>query len=326
MSFWEKVAGEFVDIIEIPDNPDEHVSMRFERYGNEIKNGATLTVREGQVAIFVSEGRIADKFDPGMYSVETENLPVLSTLRGWAQGFRSPFKAEVYFLDQRLINQLFWGTPAPVFVIEPSSQLQIEVTARGSISVKVADPEHFLRRVVGSKNFFSRRMLEDLLRTRIVAHVVEAIAESNISIFEMTRHFDEISSIAKEYCNAEFLSDFGIVVEHLTLQAVSLPEPYKEMVQDVVRTKMLSGQLDAYQAVAQADALKAMANNPQGTGMLGMGVGLSMAQNYQGGNPSGPAAPAGYGSSPPPPPPQAQYYVYNDGQQFGPFSLERLGP
>ena len=113
---WGKFGGEFVDVIEWTDDSNNTLVYRFERYGNEIKYGAKLTVRPGQMAVFVNEGRIADTFSPGMYTLETENVPLLSTLQGWKHGFESPFKAEVYFLSTRRFTDLKWGTKNPVIV------------------------------------------------------------------------------------------------------------------------------------------------------------------------------------------------------------------
>src|SRR5690554_3779313 len=114
MSLWGKIKGEFIDIVEWTDDTSDTIVWRFERYGNEIKYGAQLTVRPGQVAVFVNEGQLADVFQPGMYTLETQNVPILSTLQGWKYGFSSPFKAEVYFVSTRWFTDLKWGTMNPV--------------------------------------------------------------------------------------------------------------------------------------------------------------------------------------------------------------------
>ena len=116
MNLFKKLRGEFIDIIEWLDPSNNTLVYRFERYQNEIKNGAQLTVREGQVAVFVNEGQIADVFTPGMYTLTTQNLPILSTLKGWKYGFDSPFKAEVYFVSTRNITDQKWGTRNPIIL------------------------------------------------------------------------------------------------------------------------------------------------------------------------------------------------------------------
>ena len=116
MSVWDKVRGEFIDIIQWTDDTTDTMVYRFERYNNQIKYGAKLTVREGQAAVFVNEGRIADVFQPGMYTLETQNLPILSTLKGWKFGFNSPFLAEVYFCSMHQFTDLKWGTMNPIMM------------------------------------------------------------------------------------------------------------------------------------------------------------------------------------------------------------------
>ena len=119
MALMDKIIGEFVDVIEWTDDSQDTMVYRFERYGNEIKYGAKLTVREGQSAVLVNEGEIADVFTPGMYELRTANLPILSTLQNWQHGFESPFKAEVYFFSTRLFTDLKWGTKNPVMLRDP---------------------------------------------------------------------------------------------------------------------------------------------------------------------------------------------------------------
>ncbi len=121
MSFWDKMRGELIDVIEWTDATGDTMVHRFERHGNEIKNGAQLTVREGQAAVFIDEGQLADVFEPGMYTLKTANLPILSTLKGWKYGFESPFKAEVYFVSTRQFTNQKWGTKNPVMLRDPSS-------------------------------------------------------------------------------------------------------------------------------------------------------------------------------------------------------------
>ena len=113
MALWDKLMGELVDIVEWLDDSTDTLAYRFERYQNEIKYGAKLVVREGQMAAFINEGKLADVFKPGTYELTTQNLPILATLRGWKYGFNSPFKAEVYFLSTRKFTDLKWGTPGP---------------------------------------------------------------------------------------------------------------------------------------------------------------------------------------------------------------------
>ncbi|NCP84137.1 MAG: antifreeze protein, partial [Bacteroidetes bacterium] len=116
MGLFDKLKAEFIDIVEWLDPTNNVMVHRFDRRNNELKNGAKLTVRETQVAVFINEGQLADVFKPGMYTLTTENLPILATLKGWKYGFNSPFKAEVYFLNTKTYTDLKWGTPNPIML------------------------------------------------------------------------------------------------------------------------------------------------------------------------------------------------------------------
>jgi len=119
MGFIDKLKGELIDIIQWLDTTGDTMVFRFERYGNEIKYGAKLVVRESQNAVFINEGKLADVFVPGTYTLETKNMPILSTLQGWKYGFESPFKAEVYFVNTKTYTDQKWGTMNPIMLRDP---------------------------------------------------------------------------------------------------------------------------------------------------------------------------------------------------------------
>src|SRR6478736_190850 len=134
MGLWDKLKGEFIDIIEWLDPSQDTMVYRFERMQNEIKYGARLTVRESQVAVFINEGQIADIFKPGMYTLETQNMPILSTLKGWKYGFNSPFKAEVYFVNTKRFTDMKWGTMNPIMMRDADFGI-VRVRAFGSYTI-----------------------------------------------------------------------------------------------------------------------------------------------------------------------------------------------
>ena len=146
MALWDKVAAEFVDIIEWTDDSRDTMVWRFPRYQNEIKYSAKLTVRESQVAVFVSQGKIADVFQPGRHILTTKNLPILSTLQGWKYGFHSPFKAEVYFCSTRQFTNLKWGTPGPVTMRDKEFG-PVRVTSFGIYAIRIKDPAVFMKQI-----------------------------------------------------------------------------------------------------------------------------------------------------------------------------------
>ena len=149
MGLIDKIKGEFIDIIEWTDASRDTIVWRFPRYDNEIKMNAKLTVRESQAAVFVNEGQIADAFPPGMYTLQTQNMPILSTLKGWKYGFNSPFKAEVYFVNTRQFTDFKWGTQNPVILRDPEFGM-VRLRAFGAFAVRVIDPPARGRRVPGT--------------------------------------------------------------------------------------------------------------------------------------------------------------------------------
>ena len=180
MGLLDKLRAEFIDIVEWtePSNNDI-LCYRFPRYQNEIKNGAKLTVREGQAAVFVSEGQVADVFQPGMYTLETKNLPILGTIKGWKYGFNSPFKAEVYFVSTRQWTDKKWGTQNPVMMRDPEFG-PVRVRAFGTYAFKVSDPATFLRQLVATDPSFETYEIANQLRNVIVSRIVDAMGQSKI--------------------------------------------------------------------------------------------------------------------------------------------------
>src|SRR5215472_14181527 len=154
MSLWDKISTQFIEIIEWLDDDHQTLVYRFPVRGQEIKNGAKLVVREGQSAVFVNEGKLADVFSPNTYTLTTQKLPILSTLKGWKYGFNSPFKAEVYFVSTAQFNDLKWGTQNPIMLRDPEFG-PVRLRAFGIFSIKVKDPAVLLRQIVGTEGRFT---------------------------------------------------------------------------------------------------------------------------------------------------------------------------
>ncbi|MEJ2649228.1 MAG: SPFH domain-containing protein, partial [Sedimentisphaerales bacterium] len=179
MGLFDKIRGEFIDIVEWTDSSNDTMVYRFQRYNNEIKMGAKLTVREGQVTVFVNKGQIADVFEPGMYTLETDNLPILSTLRGWVHGFNSPFKAEIYFVSTRRFTDLKWGTKHPI-TLRDAEFGPVRLRAFGTYVIKVVDPRALIREIVGTDGHFTTGEITEQLRNLIVSRFADVIGESKI--------------------------------------------------------------------------------------------------------------------------------------------------
>ncbi|MFW6213128.1 MAG: SPFH domain-containing protein [Spirochaetota bacterium] len=328
MGLLDKLKGELIDIVEWLEEDDSTIAYRFERYGNEIKNGAQLTVREGQTAIFVNEGKLADVFEAGMYELTTQNLPILSTLKGWKYGFESPFKAEVIFLTRRIVTGFGWGTPSPFRMRDPEFGI-LEITARGHFSFHVIEPSTFLKNVVGTDGEFTKEEIRDRLRKKFVTEAITAIAESGKSFYDMAGHMSELSEILKKKVEVAFFEQYGIALDDTSIQSIDLTEKSAQKVETRDELMFNDGRMNMYERQARADAMVAAAGNPGAGGIagqaMGMGMGLNMANQMAGAfaTPAGGAQP-GMAMAAPPPPPPVGWYVYANGQQQGPFAPDAL--
>ena len=184
MGFMDKLRAELVDIVEWVDDSRHTLVWRFPRYHNQIKYGAQLIVRPGQMAVFVHQGQIADVFGPGQHRLETKNLPILSTLAGWLYGFDSPFKAEVYFVSTRVITDLRWGTPNPVPIRDPEFG-PIRVRAFGTYTLRATDPKTLLTALVGAEATYAADEIHELLRSLINQSLADVIAKSELGVLDL---------------------------------------------------------------------------------------------------------------------------------------------
>ncbi len=324
----EKLSNEFIDIIEWLDFTDDTIAHRFERYQNEIKNGAKLIVREGQTAVFVNEGQLADVFTPGTYDLTTKNLPILATLKGWKYGFNSPFKAEVYFVNTHLFTDEKWGTKNPVTLSDERFGL-VEIRAFGTYAFKISDAGKFIVDIVGTDNNFTNFEINEHLKSLIATRFTDTVGEANLPIELYAANTTELSDTCREVMAPEFES-VGISLEKFFIENVSMPEDLKKEIFEYSRLDKLD-----MQKLAQFKAAKAMeaaAKNEGGTAGAGMGMGMGFVLAQQmgammGGSPaqqqSFPPA-AGGAAVPPPMPTQVLYYYAVNGAQQGPVSIEQL--
>src|SRR3954447_19065254 len=206
MGLFDKLKGELIDIIEWNEATDSTLlAYRFPRYNNEIKYGAKLTVREGQAAVFVNEGQIADVFRPGMYTLQTQNMPILSTLKGWKYGFNSPFKAEVYFVSTKQWTDQKWGTQNPVMLRDPEFG-PVRVRAFGTYSMRVSDPATFLRQVVATDPSFETYEISNQLRNMIVSRFVDAVGQAKLPVLEMAGNYEKLGKVLLDRIGSEVAS------------------------------------------------------------------------------------------------------------------------
>jgi membrane protease subunit (stomatin/prohibitin family) len=319
MGLIDKIRGEFIDIVEWLDDSRDTIVWRFPRYDNEIKMGAKLVVRESQVAVFVNEGTIADAYPPGTHTLETQNMPILSTLKGWKYGFHSPFKAEVYFVNTRLFTDMKWGTQNPVIVRDPEFGM-VRLRAFGAFAVRVVDAPKLLKELVGTDPQFRTEEVQEYLRQLIVGKLGNALATAGVPLLDLAAHQESIGSRLAGVLT-EDLTDIGIQVPRFIIENISVPPEVEEALDK--RTQMgIVGDLNKYTQFQTANAIEDAADNPGGGAATGMGLGMGMAvaQRMAAGMGQSQAPPSG----PPPLPTQDQWYVGVGGQQQGPYDLAGL--
>lgn len=322
MGLFGKLRGEFIDIIEFLDNTQDTIVYRFERYGNEIKNNAKLIVREGQTAVFVNEGQVADIFTPGTYTLNTENLPILSTLKGWKYGFNSPFKAEVYFVSTKNFIDQKWGTKNAIILSDKRFGM-VELRAFGIYSFKITDAPVFIREIVGTNQSFTTQHISEQLKSIIVTRFSDATGESNLPIESYASNLNELSDAIFSYMQGDFAA-YGMEVTKFLIENISMPDDVKKEIFELSRLDKID--LDKLTKLKAAKAMEAAAENPSGTaGMgVGLGAGIAMAQQMTQ-NMTGSVGKQNEQGTPPPLPGETLYYAAIDGQQAGPYNLVQLG-
>jgi membrane protease subunit (stomatin/prohibitin family) len=319
MSLWDKLRGEFIDIIEWTEpSQNDILAYRFPRYNNEIKMGAKLTVREGQAACFVNEGQLADVYQPGMYTLNTENMPILSTLKGWKYGFNSPFKAEVYFVSTRQWTDLKWGTQNPIMMRDPEFG-PVRVRAFGTYAMHVSDPGVFLKQLVATDPSFEKYEIANQLRNTIVSRFVDALGQAKIAVLDLAGNYDKISKVALERI-APDLASMGLALTTFYIENISLPPEVEQALDKRTQIGVL-GNLDQYTKYQTANAIPEAAKNPGGLAGAGMGLGAGVAM---GGVVAGAMAGAAQPTAAPPPLPQSGYFLGVGGHQQGPFDAAML--
>ena len=330
MSFLRNFIGnELVDTVEWLDETPDTMVWRFDRPKNEIKNGAQLIVRPSQVAVFVDQGHIADVFQPGRYELTTQNLPVLSTLRGWKYGFESPFKAEVIFVSTRQFTNRKWGTKNPIMLRDLEFG-PLRLRAFGNYSVRVKDAPDFVREIVGTNAHFTVEEIDDQLRDMVVARFSDALGEARIPALDLAANYAELGDLLLERIQPEF-AEYGLELTKVLVENISLP-PEVEQALDRRASMGIIGDLHQYTRFRTAEAIGDAAKNPGGAGEgmgtgLGAGMGFAMAQQMgqaMSAPSSPPSSPAAESSGPPPLPEIPQFYLALDGEQAGPFSAEVL--
>ncbi len=323
MPIWDFLSGQFIDVIHWTDDSRDTMVWRFEREGHEIKYGAKLTVREGQAAVFVHEGQLADVFMPGLYMLETNNMPIMTSLQHWDHGFRSPFKSEIYFVNTNRFTDFKWGTKNPVMLRDPEFG-PTRIRAFGTYAVKVADPALFLTEIVGTDGQFTADEITFQIRNLIVQAFSRSIAASGIPVLDMAANTADLGKLIAQAIDPT-IKQYGLSLPELYIENISLP-PAVERALDDRTSRGIAGDLTEHLRWKTAEAMGSGGAADQGMGAaMGAGIGLQMGAQMAGAAGPWGAAPAPAAAAPPPPPVEHVWHIAEAGQTKGPYSKAALG-
>jgi len=315
------LRGEFIDVISWLDDTRDTMVWRFERQDNAIKYGAKLTVREGQAAVFINEGQLADVFGPGLYELQTNNMPILTTLKHWDHGFQSPFKCEIYFISTTRFNDLKWGTQNPIMCRDPEFG-PVRIRAFGTYSMRVGDPGVFMKEVVGTDGEFTSDEITNQIRNVILQQMSQVLAKSGIPVLDMAANTMDLAKLVNTAI-APQIAAYGLTLPEFYIENVSLPEEVEKVLDK--RTSMgLAGDLNKYMQFNAAEGLAQPGSAMGATMGAAMGAGMGFNMGAQAAGPWG-AAPVAAAPPPPPPPLAAKvWHVAENGATKGPFGDAEL--
>ncbi len=278
MSLINYLKTQFLEIIEWQDDSRDTLSFHYPDGDNEIKNGAQLIVRESQTAQFMYLGQFGDTFGPGKHTLVTENIPILSTLKGWKYGLHSPFKADVYFVNTRLFTGNKWGTANPIMMRDPDFGI-VRARAYGTYDFHVTDVKTFLREVAGTDDHFRLDEFSDTMRSRIVSVFTDALASAKVPVLDVASRYTELGAALLPAINPVVAAKYGIEISSFILENVSVP-PEVEQAIDKRSSMGAVGNLNDYVKFQMANAMThggGEAGSMAGTA-AGLGAGLAMGQ------------------------------------------------
>ena len=345
MGLMNFIRGEFIDVIEWVDQTNDTLLWKFPRRDNAIKNGAQLTVRESQMAVFVDEGKFADIFMPGRYQLTTQNMPILTTLRSWKHGFSSPFKVDVIFVNTKQFIDQKWGTKQPILLRDPEFG-PIRIRSFGTFAFRIGDdPKTFIKEIAGTNPEFTSEEIAAQIRNYIVTRFTDAVAESKIPVLDMSSNLNEYSEKIQEIL-ATSVAQYGLKLTTFLVENISLPDAVQEALDRRTSMGIIGAQnMGTYTQMQFADSMGKGGEAGPAAGMAQsmMGMGMAMAMAGQVANAfnsqqqqmqqtlqqpmGGTVPPSMPGAVPPPMPsvaPTIAVHVAVNGAQQGPFNWQQL--
>ncbi len=296
MGLMDFIKKQFIDVLQWTEEGDGTLAWRYPMADMEIQNGATLVVRESQMALFVNEGRIADLFGPGTYRLGTQTLPVLTNLQNWDKLFESPFKSDVYFFSTREQLDQKWGTPQPVTVRDPEFGA-VRLRAFGNYSFRIADPKAFHAGISGTRERYGVADLDGQLRGVVLQNISQAIAASGIPFLDLAANQQRFAEALTQQLGPEF-ARLGLQLQTFTVQNLSLPEELQKVLDQKIGMGMVGRDMGQFMQYQTAQAIPRLAEGAAGGGVagdaMGLGAGVALgqvlAQNLQAGLQGGGAA------------------------------------
>jgi len=297
MALMDFVKKQFIEILEWTEDSDDVLAWRFPMQDHEIMNGGALTVRESQFALFVNEGKIADVFGPGRYTLGTNTLPVLTDLKNWTKGFKSPFKSDVYFFSSRQRLDQRWGTSQPV-TLRDKEFGAVRVRAFGNFAYQIADPKLFHSQISGTRDLYRMADLDGQLRGLVLQQMANGVAASGIAFLDLAANQNMFAKVLNDALAPSFQT-LGLKLDSLTVQSLSLPDELQKILDQRIGMGMVGNDMAKFMQYQTAQAIPKMAEGGGGGGLagdaMGLGAGVALgqvlAQNLQKGL-SGAPAPA----------------------------------
>ncbi len=290
MALMDFIKKQFIDVLQWTEEGDGTLAWRYPMAGMEIQNGAALTVRESQMAVFVNEGKIADVFGPGNHKLSTQTLPVLTYLKNWDKLFESPFKSDLYFFSTRQQLDCKWGTPQPI-TIRDKDFGAVRIRAFGNFAFRIADPKLFHTEISGTRDIYTVADIESQLRGTVLQNISNAIASSGIAFLDLAANQQMFAAALTKELDPVYAA-IGLKLEGMTVQNVSLPEELQKILDQKIGMGMVGNDMGKFMQYQTAQAIPKFAEGGGGgSGIagdaMGLGAGVALgqvlAQNLQAG-------------------------------------------
>lgn len=323
MSLWQTLSShakaQFLDVLQWLDDSSNTIVYRFPVFNQAIQDGGKLVVREGQAAVFISEGRLSDVFGPGTYELSTRTKPIAAFFESIKYGLNMPYKGDVYFVSTRQFTDQKWGTANPIMMRDKDLGV-VRVRAFGTFSYRVTDPAVFLREVVGTNGWYTTDEINGQLKRKLVSAFADTIGESKIPVLDLVAQYMDLGDALRQRLTGWFQENFGITLTDFVVENISVPPEVEKML-DKRSSMAVLGDMGTYTQFQAANAIEEAAKRPGGGGAFmeaGLGLAMGGTLGAQLGRSAGapPTVNPAVGGPPPPPPGEMRYHYHGPGGQL----------